>query len=215
MNRWEVESIAWLRDNLRAGDRFVDVGAWVGPYTLLASRLVDSTGSVIAFEPDPIARAALEFNISANNAKNVTVVPEAISDHRMMLQLQPFVLGDSRTQVRDSDGANAAHQISAVSLDEFCEQRSLIPSVIKIDVEGGETKVFSGGTETLKNARAVILEFHQPEISQSGENPQHFWRRLFDLDKNVYLLDAHHGLSSGTLLSPDEMLPGNFHLLIA
>ena len=63
---------------LKAGDVFFDLGAYVGPYTLLASRLVGEGGRVVAFEPDPATRDLLDRNLAANGASNVTVVPSAV-----------------------------------------------------------------------------------------------------------------------------------------
>ena len=211
INRWEAEGLAYLRNNVRPGDQFVDIGAWVGPYALLASRLVEPTGRVYAIEPDPVARAALERNIAENSAPNISVIPWAVTEQRGMIDLDVSALGDSRTKVRRG---KSGHEVASVTLDEFCDQEGLIPSVIKIDVEGAETRVFAGGKTTLRRARAVILEFHQTEIWESGMDPSLFWRQLFDLGKRVFLLGAADGLPSGTELSPESMVPGNVHVLL-
>ena len=53
---WEPGVIRHLANALREDDVFLDIGAYVGPYALLASRLVGPGGKVYAFEPDPVAR---------------------------------------------------------------------------------------------------------------------------------------------------------------
>jgi FkbM family methyltransferase len=211
MKHWEVEALAFVRDNLHPGDRFVDIGAWVGPYSLLASRLVEPSGRVYAIEPDPVARAALKRNMSENDAFNITVVPWAITEQKGMVDLIPYVLGDSRTKVRPGQ---EGQQVASVSLDEFCDTESLVPSVIKIDVEGAEPRVLDGGRRALQRARAVIVEVHQREILESGMDPSQFWRQLFDLGKRAFLLDAIDGTAAGTELSPELMVPGNVHILL-
>lgn len=206
-----MEVLTFVRDNLRPGDRFLDVGAWVGPYSLLASRLVEPSGRVYAIEPDPVARAALKRNMSQNDASNITVVPWAITEQKGMVDLTPYVLGDSRTKVRPG---HEGQQVASVSLDEFCDTEDLVPSVIKIDVEGAEPRVLDGGRRALQRARAVIVEVHQREILESGVDPSLFWRRLFELGKRAFLLHAIDGTAAGTELSPSLMVPGNVHILL-
>jgi FkbM family methyltransferase len=210
-NRWEAEAIAYLRDNLRSGDRFVDIGAWIGPYTLLASRLVESSGVVYSFEPDHIARGALERNIINNSADNVRVVPWAVTEQSGSVNLVNAALGDSTSQT--IVGGNGP-EVASISLDEFCQTERFIPSVIKIDVEGGETEVVAGGRSSLQQARAILLEFHEAEIMELGGDPRLFWNQLFDLGKRVVLLTPSDGLPVGMELSPQYMLPGNTHVLI-
>jgi FkbM family methyltransferase len=206
-----VEGIAYLRDNLRPGDQFVDIGAWIGPYTLLASRLVESAGAIYSFEPDPVARAALDRNIAQNSAHNIKVLPWAVTEQRGRTNLISPALGDSKSQTRL--GGNGP-DVESISLDEFCQTGGFIPSVIKIDVEGGETGVFAGGRSSLRQARAILLEFHELEIRESGADPKFLWSQLFELGKKVSLLTPSHGLPAGTELSPENMLPGNVHVLI-
>jgi hypothetical protein len=76
--RWEAEVIELFSKAVRPGDIVFGVGAYVGPYTLLASRLAGPSGHVFAFEPDPFARAILERNVEANQALNVSVMPYAV-----------------------------------------------------------------------------------------------------------------------------------------
>src|SRR5437870_4121888 len=65
---------------LSADDVFVDVGANVGFFTLLASLLVGANGRVVSFEAASTALAELRGHIALNQLANVTVVPKAASD---------------------------------------------------------------------------------------------------------------------------------------
>ena len=78
---WEPSMTAWLRATLKPGDTFVDVGANVGYFTLLASDLVGPTGRVVAVEPSAATRRLLERNVSSNHVANVRIVEAAVSDH--------------------------------------------------------------------------------------------------------------------------------------
>ncbi len=67
-------------DFVRPGMTVYDLGANVGFYSLLASRLVGPTGRVIAVEPLPRNIAYLQRHVVANAATNVTIVQGAVSD---------------------------------------------------------------------------------------------------------------------------------------
>ena len=75
---YDRRELALLREHLRGGGDFVDVGAHVGMYTLAAAR--GTAGRVLAFEPNPHARAQLEANLALNGCTNVTVVPKAVAE---------------------------------------------------------------------------------------------------------------------------------------
>lgn len=210
-NRWETECISYLRDSLHKGDQFVDIGAWIGPYSLLASRLVESSGSVYAFEPDPVARAALECNIGINSAQNIRVVPWAVTAQSGSVNVVNNSFGDSTSQVKINGNGP---EVTSITLDEFCHKEGFVPSVIKIDVEGGEAGVLAGGSYILQKAHTILLEFHEPEIRELGYDPKIPWEFLFNLGKRVVLLQPSSGLPAGTELKSNCVLPGNSHLLI-
>jgi Protein-L-isoaspartate(D-aspartate) O-methyltransferase (PCMT) len=77
---WEPNLTSWLEGRLRPGDVFVDVGANVGYFTVLASRLVGESGRVVAIEPSPLANSVLRRNVSDNGGENVRVENVAVWD---------------------------------------------------------------------------------------------------------------------------------------
>ena len=85
--QYEPEETQFFIDNLKEGMRVVDVGANIGYYTTLFSRLVGTTGSVIAFEPDPTNFSLLEKNCKANGCRNVRLEQLALSDKNGVAQL--------------------------------------------------------------------------------------------------------------------------------
>src|SRR5882724_8143015 len=72
--------LEYLRSLLFPGATFVDVGANLGIYTLVASRIVGHSGRVIAFEPSSQSFSLLKANITLNGFTNVQVYPAAVSD---------------------------------------------------------------------------------------------------------------------------------------
>ena len=88
---WALETSAFLVRRLRAGSTFVDVGANVGYFGVLASPLVGARGRVFAVEPDPANLPLLRANLWRNGCVNARVLPVAAWDERthLSLMLQP------------------------------------------------------------------------------------------------------------------------------
>jgi tRNA/tmRNA/rRNA uracil-C5-methylase (TrmA/RlmC/RlmD family) len=84
---WEPSLTRWIQERLAPGDIFIDVGANIGYYSLLASKLVGHSGSVVAIEPSPKIFSALQHNLALNHIENVRVVNMAVSDRREALRL--------------------------------------------------------------------------------------------------------------------------------
>ena len=162
--RWETEVVRELTRALRPGDVFFDVGAFVGAFTLLGSRLVGPAGKVVAFEPDPNARETLERNLTANGVDNVIVAPYAVGDHVGKVRLSAS--GDSVGHVTPTGGI----EIEQVTFDSFCADRGLTPTVMKIDVEGSEAAALSG-SETVGGLREYLVEIHEPALRAQGVDP--------------------------------------------
>jgi FkbM family methyltransferase len=128
-----------------------DIGANVGLYSLLLSR---HCGTVFSFEPWPRNIRYLVETMEINRIKNVIVVPCAVAKE---CELRGFKAGlDCQTGQLSEKGAQP---VATISCDSFVERFSVIPSVIKIDVEGAEWHVLQGADRLLRNHHpALILE---------------------------------------------------------
>jgi FkbM family methyltransferase len=164
---WEPAVVRELSRALRPGDVFLDLGAYVGPFTLLASRLVGPEGRVVAFEPDPVTRALLERNLAANGASNVIVAPYAVGDRDGRVSF--VASGDSVGHV----GSEGDLEVEQVTLDGYCERQGLTPTVAKVDIEGGEAAALSG-SEAIRHVRELVLEVHEPPLRGQGVDPASF-----------------------------------------
>jgi FkbM family methyltransferase len=202
--KWERNATGFLKQVLRPGDVFFDVGAWAGPFSLLAARLVEPGGWVYAFEPDPIARGLLERHVAANRVSNITILPYGVTDEAGPAWLASSRLGDSQSWVDRDQGIV---EIQTVTLAGYCEQHGIHPDVIKIDVEGAEAKVVAGATEVLRGTRAIVIELHDPKLRAFGVDPATFRQSLDGLGKQITLL--HDRPDAGVvvlgLLSPARL----------
>jgi FkbM family methyltransferase len=146
---------------LKPGDCFVDVGANIGTYSLIASRIVGPQGRVVAFEPAPRNLERLKDNISLNGLTNVSLSEKAISDSCGAVDLyevnNPQNSGQSSLEMR-----TGATKVSVFSTTLDKELGTSRVDVVKLDAEGYEDRTILGGTALFSrpNAPAVICEGH-------------------------------------------------------
>ena len=160
---YEREQTRLFERLVRPGDTVLDVGAHVGYYTLLASVLVGDSGRVHAFEPNPRNAEFLRRHLLANRRRNVRVEQLAVSDRAGAARFD-FGTGSGTGHLADG----GALEVHTVRLDDYCAERGLAPSAIKIDVEGAETFVLDGARETLRRHRPVIfLSTHGTEVHRA------------------------------------------------
>jgi FkbM family methyltransferase len=151
----EFESMAFLLHLLRPGDLFVDVGANIGAYSLLAAGVSDANS--MAFEPSLAVAEVMENNIVNNNLeRKVSLYKIGLGKNHSSAALT-IGKGIQNHIVSQSNAVNS-QAIKLAPLDDFCQYA--IPLLIKIDVEGFETEVVNGAASTLNNPdlKALIIE---------------------------------------------------------
>lgn len=154
----EFEDMAFVLHFLRPGDLFVDIGANIGSYSILASA---AGAQVIAFEPVPSTFESLLDNIHINRLESrVDARNKAVG--RKDGELEMIADQDTTNQALrtgDQYSGNTV-RVPMVALDSTL--RDLAPKLIKIDVEGFETEVLAGAQKTLAKPtlRAVIMELN-------------------------------------------------------
>ncbi|MEU9101903.1 FkbM family methyltransferase [Streptomyces sp. NPDC048361] len=173
---WEPHMTHWLRRSLKPGDTFIDVGANIGVFSVLGSRLVGSTGRVVAIEASPTFHRRLLRHAALNHRDNIRAVNVAVSDVRETLT---FVLASSHNMGANSivpyDGpAESTFAIEAVPLAELLEPDEVARArVIKIDVEGAEGSAVRGLAPVLDGLRPdaeIAVEITPDRMGQLGDS---------------------------------------------
>jgi FkbM family methyltransferase len=153
---YELGTLAVMRRFLRPGDVFVDAGASVGLMSMLASRLVGDSGSVLAFEPQAARFADLTDSVAANGAGNVLCFAAGLGDEPSRVRLYSDRVSPSMVVEPGSDGAAA--EVPVVRLDDVLHAHGLERvRMLKVDVEGYELKVLRGATQLLTGPEPPIL----------------------------------------------------------
>lgn len=201
---------------LREGDVAVDVGAHVGVFAVPASDAVGQAGRVVSFEPNPMVLPLLRRNLTANGCENVELERYAVSDGPGTARLAQHDSSLGFTSLRSFEGVSRTFDVETVRLDDFLAERSLAPSLIKIDVEGAEGLVLEGAAGTLERNPAciVVLELH-PTAKAFGHAPADVLDLLERVGHRVYRVVGRGRLAP---LSPDRALQwqgveGRVHLL--
>jgi FkbM family methyltransferase len=174
----EFEEMALILHALRPGDLFVDVGANVGSYTVLAAGAAGA--DCIAFEPVPRTFAHLQANIRINGLESkVTACNIGIAATRNILAFTSS-LDTVNHVVGNGESGTEREFVSVEPLDESLATRDS-PTFLKIDVEGFETEVIGGALQTLKSPRllGVILELNGSG-SQYGHDDASLHRKMLE-----------------------------------
>ena len=158
----EFEDMGFLLHLLRVGDLFVDVGANVGSYTVLASAVVGSNS--VSIEPAPMTFSFLERNIRLNNIDSLVEALNIGVARNIGFVKFTQTLDTMNHVVPIQEICESALEVKVDTLDNILQGRN--PFVLKVDVEGFETEVIGGAHKTLSNQSlsAIIIE-----LNNSGE----------------------------------------------
>ena len=190
----EIRLTRFLLGHLAPGDRFVDVGANYGYYSMLAAE-ASPGGGVLAFEPSPRVYPFLKANLAPYpRAEALQLAASDRAGKAEFYEGAPAYSCQSTLCAEGAAGAGPARfsktTAEEASLDAVCAARGFRPSWLKVDAEGWEDKVLAGAADTLAACRpAVVMEvWTEPQ-------PQHrrAWEFLAGLGYKSYRISEGGG----------------------
>jgi len=156
---WE----SWMQNYIKPekGSVFIDVGANVGKYSLMFSKMIGNTGKIIAIEPVPNTFEALTEAIKLNKFDNI--VPLNIACWNKNTKLNMFQAEMSGESTIKEDYGLGYFAVEARTLDSIVHELGLnTVDSVKIDVEGSEIEVLEGMENILKqHTPEIVIEIHQ------------------------------------------------------
>jgi FkbM family methyltransferase len=184
---------SFLKRFLRPGDVFVDVGANIGLFTLLAGAIVGRTGRVIAFEPCSTTFERLVANVTRSRLSHVECHQCALSSTTGTADLSvsrgEFGAWNSLAGAL-SQGEYGSEQVRTLTWDDFSakDRRQHGITLMKIDVEGWEGAVIDGASKLLKQHAAPVLqvEFTPANALAAGTSCQDLFQRIGEYGYRLY-----------------------------
>jgi FkbM family methyltransferase len=176
----------------RRSSEFIDIGANMGYYSLAAAK-VNSTIKVRAFEPQPRVFSTLVNNISLNN------LSDRVEAHNFGLGSKQSTMtmfipkftgsgGGSLANLHREEGEPIEVEVQVKVLDEYSVKWTN-PDLIKIDVEGFEFEVISGGMNLIKKSRpTIIIELLRKWMKPFDKHPQDVIELLIEEGYVIYAI---------------------------
>jgi FkbM family methyltransferase len=188
--RVEPFTVRLFRDAVKPGMHVVDAGAYLGYYTLVALRKMNSHGSVYAFECNPENYRFLLHNIWANGYRRGAVVSEAaVTDRAGDVSLDVRSWDLSQGSIHHETGSHERMRVPATSLDEALDGRPI--DVMKMDIEGGELRALDGMTHIISISPQLVMfvECNPGALALSGASAEDLLDRLDTLGFEVSEID--------------------------
>jgi FkbM family methyltransferase len=194
---WDAPTTRLIEQIVKPGDRFLDIGANIGYFTVFAAALAGGTGHVHAFEPNPRTHDVLARNVRINRFSHVcTLHQSALGDRTGSATIHTFVrnqCGSTLSSLPDHL-LDEWHErpvdctVPITTLDTVFADRDDIFSCIKMDAEGSEAMIWAGATrffqEHVDDRTLVLLEWNPPALAGAGADP-----------RSLLAVFARHGFS--------------------
>lgn len=184
----------------------LDIGANIGSYSE-AIRKFAPQATVFAFEPSSIARKSLEDKFMGD--RSVTVVPLALGNKNSKEILwsdtpgSPLASLAKRRLEHFGTDFSQSESVEVVTLDSWASSTKVVPSLIKMDVEGHELDVLKGGFKTLALAQVVQFEFGGCNID-TRTFFQDFWYLLTEAGFQVHRISKDGPIRISQYSEQDE-----------
>jgi FkbM family methyltransferase len=192
---YDFNSMKFMEHYLRAGDRFIDIGANIGVYTLFAASIIGKNGHIYAFEPFPTTFERLKQNIKRNNLSQVNLYPYATGRYSEIVN---FTTGFDTRNFVVSNELISNHKSNIIKIN--CKPINLILSnndyydLAKIDVEGYELQTLQGANKLLEkhNPPVILIEINGLQERYNKEqqlvdflNSKGYKMHVYNTKKNI------------------------------
>ncbi len=188
---YEKDNFDFLIASVKEGDTVLDVGAHIGLFAVIASKLTGPAGRVIAFEPAPATFALLQQTVKINKAVDIiTPVQKAVGSEpgKTTFFISNSVADNSNSLVSYlGDRPLSGIDIDITSIDTIVTEHQLSRiSFVKIDVEGAEYDTLRGAATTLKTFRPnCIVAIHPTPIKAKGDRLEDIYDFIVSLNYRI------------------------------
>lgn len=180
-NTHGLEDELILKDLLKKGDVFVDIGANIGHLSLLASSIVGASGKVFSFEPHPKTHEYLQKNIQLNKTTNIITFNCGLGETPGYVSFTNS-RSDDQNHILKEEGESL--KIEVKTLDSVLNDLKI--NLLKVDTEGFEKFVFIGAKNVLKNTEKIYFETNEQNYHRYGYSVQDVLKLLSNYNFKFY-----------------------------
>jgi FkbM family methyltransferase len=212
---WEPNLTQWIGSCLKPGDTFIDVGANIGYFSVLAAGLVGPSGSVVAIEASSQNFAALKANLERSRTGNVRSIHAAASDRAGVLRLYSGgVFNSGATTTLEDPELAFEGEVAALPLSELVtEAEAQNARLIKIDVEGAEWRVITGMESLFARSRPdleIVVEVSPKHLAMLHKTPEDLLQLFARAGFHPYVLENDYTAQSYLRSGPPQR-PSRLH----
>lgn len=189
----EAGTLSVVERLLPKGGCFVDIGANVGLFTLVAGQHVGERGRVVAFEPTPSTLQALHTTIWVNGLRGRVTVHEVAAGATSSQALLHLSATSGHNSLVAQEGGEQCIEVPVVRVDDLLD--GLAVDMVKIDVEGWELSVLEGLSRTIAANPdiVVIVECAPSIIAKSGIDVQTWLQQLKKYNLKIFEIGENAG----------------------
>ena len=188
---YDYSIVQYCRKSIKPGMVVVDIGAHVGYYTWLFSKLVGPSGKVISYEPSPENYLILVQNIKAKHLKNVVAIQKAVSDISKQVKFYISPGNSNHSIIKGFTKYEEVIEVTSTTIDlDLPELGIKKVDFIKIDAEGAEPAILHGMEHFLKISDKIILivEMNPSALKASSIKPTDLLEQLSKLNLNASII---------------------------
>lgn len=185
VGRFENAELDFIKHYLNKNDVFIDIGANSGLFTIIGAEAVGPQGKVYAFEPVKKTFSRLSENVRLNGFENVTLFNAGLSDTDGELEMHTSAEGFDAWNSFGTPTAGSKfnrEKVPVFSMDSWLNSEKVSEvALIKIDVEGWECNVLTGGKSffSSENAPDLLVEFTEENCKNAGFTCSGLYDQLF------------------------------------
>lgn len=203
VSRHDALQLAWMIDNLAEGDFVIDVGANYGQCAVVMAQRCGASGKVIAFEPNPHARALLKRNFDLNPAVKPAVIERFACSDVAREEAELYYNGNAANSAlvalnaAKSGEAGEIFAVPVTTLDAYMSENGLPePRCVKIDTEGAEIRVLKGASCLLAGRSTIFCELHPYAWPRYGNSLDELTELVAQSGRRMRYLDGNSEVES-------------------
>lgn len=202
--KYESETVKLFEKIITPGMHIVDIGAHIGYFSRMYSKLVGESGIVYCFEADPENYALLEKN--TKGLVNVSLHKVAVSEKNGTIDFYHIDNSTGCHSIVSPDSPSKKITVDSVTLDSLIERGEVVDvDLIKIDIEGGEPFAFRGMEKLLRSSAKVkiVAEYNEASLVSGGTSGADFLKQIASYGFTIYFI-TKNGLVAQSAIPEDE-----------